>query len=88
MTRSSSGEATREETQKVTRSIMIVRPPGYQNNGTSATPPASPAGSTPPVSPFSGKSIMPFVFFSKWINSYLLEKWRIRVVLSFTGSIG
>ncbi|KAG5232410.1 hypothetical protein OIU77_003838 [Salix suchowensis] len=56
VTRSYSGEATTEETQKVTRSIMIVRPPGYQNNGTSGTPPASPAGSTPPVSPFSGKS--------------------------------
>ncbi|GLT94876.1 hypothetical protein SLE2022_125920 [Rubroshorea leprosula] len=42
----SSVEATR-----VTRSIMIVRPPGYQN----ASPPVSPAGSTtPPVSPFSG----------------------------------
>ncbi|KAI9382987.1 hypothetical protein POPTR_013G014900v4 [Populus trichocarpa] len=52
--RSYGGEATTEETKKVTRSIMIVRPPGYQNNGSSATPPASPAGSTPPVSPFSG----------------------------------
>ncbi|KAJ6974253.1 dormancy/auxin associated protein [Populus alba x Populus x berolinensis] len=52
--RSYGGEATTEETKKVTRSIMIVRPPGYQNNGSSSTPPASPAGSTPPVSPFSG----------------------------------
>ncbi|CAK7340632.1 unnamed protein product [Dovyalis caffra] len=52
--RSYDGGATVEETKKVTRSIMIVRPPGYQNNGSSATPPASPAGSTPPVSPFSG----------------------------------
>ncbi|KAB5529241.1 hypothetical protein DKX38_019322 [Salix brachista] len=57
VTRSCSGEATTEETQKVTRSIMIVRPPGYQNNGTSATPPASPAGSTPPVSPFSANGM-------------------------------
>lgn len=63
MMRSYGGEATTEETKKVTRSIMIVRPPGYQNNGSSATPPASPAGSTPPVSPFSGKTIMPFGFF-------------------------
>lgn len=39
------------EATKVTRSIMIVKPPGYQNG----SPPVSPAGSTPPVSPFSGK---------------------------------
>ncbi|XP_012088985.1 dormancy-associated protein homolog 3 isoform X1 [Jatropha curcas] len=39
-----------EEVTKVTRSIMIVKPPGYQNG----SPPVSPAGSTPPVSPFSG----------------------------------
>ncbi|XP_031281692.1 dormancy-associated protein homolog 3 isoform X2 [Pistacia vera] len=37
------------EAAKVTRSIMIVKPPGYQNG----SPPVSPAGSTPPVSPFS-----------------------------------
>ncbi|PNX88609.1 hypothetical protein L195_g044715 [Trifolium pratense] len=38
---------------KVTRSIMILKPNGYQSQSESA--PASPAGSTPPVSPFSGK---------------------------------
>ncbi|XP_057439343.1 dormancy-associated protein homolog 3-like isoform X2 [Lotus japonicus] len=38
-------------TTRVTRSIMIVKPPGYQING---SPPASPAGSTTPGSPFSG----------------------------------
>ncbi|KAI4349943.1 hypothetical protein L6164_010484 [Bauhinia variegata] len=38
------------DAMKVTRSIMIVKPPGYQ----SGSPPVSPAGSTPPVSPFSG----------------------------------
>ncbi|XP_042475269.1 dormancy-associated protein homolog 3-like [Macadamia integrifolia] len=38
-----------EEATRVTRSIMIVKPPG--NYG---SPPVSPAGSTPPVSPFSG----------------------------------
>ncbi|CAK8572487.1 unnamed protein product [Lathyrus sativus] len=37
---------------KVTRSIMIVKPAGYQSPSGSA--PASPAGSTPPLSPFSG----------------------------------
>ncbi|CAI0404987.1 unnamed protein product [Linum tenue] len=39
-----------ETATRVTRSIMIVKPPGYQ----SGSPPVSPAGSTPPVSPFSG----------------------------------
>jgi len=41
-----------EDAIKVTRSIMIMKPAGYQSNGSA---PASPAGSTPPVSPFSGK---------------------------------
>ncbi|OAY42333.1 dormancy-associated protein homolog 3 [Manihot esculenta] len=44
------GEDAPEEVTRVTRSIMIVKPPGYQNG----SPPVSPAGSTPPVSPFSG----------------------------------
>ncbi|EOY11523.1 Dormancy/auxin associated family protein isoform 3 [Theobroma cacao] len=43
------GDETSEEPTRVTRSIMIVKPPGYQNG----SPPISPAGSTPPVSPFS-----------------------------------
>lgn len=38
---------------RVTRSIMIIKPPGYQNG----SPPVSPAGSTPPVSPLSGKRL-------------------------------
>ncbi|PKI51494.1 dormancy-associated protein homolog 3 isoform X3 [Punica granatum] len=46
-----------EEATRVTRSIMIVKPPGYS----STSPPVSPAGSTPPVSPFSG-SREPFRF--------------------------
>ena len=45
----SDGGDSPEEALKVTRSIMIIKPPGYQ--GGSA--PVSPAGSTPPVSPFS-----------------------------------
>ena len=45
------GEEPSEEAVRVTRSIMIVKPPGYQTG----SPPVSPAGSTPPVSPFSGK---------------------------------
>ncbi|XP_065852591.1 dormancy-associated protein homolog 3 isoform X1 [Euphorbia lathyris] len=43
------GEDATEESTRVTRSIMIVKPPGYQYG----SPPASPAGSTTPVSPFS-----------------------------------
>ncbi|XP_022575092.1 dormancy-associated protein homolog 3-like isoform X2 [Brassica napus] len=41
-----------EEAVKVTRSIMIIKPPGYQ----SGSAPVSPASSTTPVSPspFSG----------------------------------
>ncbi|KAK4778705.1 hypothetical protein SAY86_006233 [Trapa natans] len=50
-------EDSSEETVRVTRSIMIVKPPGYS----STTPPISPAGSTTPVSPFSG-SREPFRF--------------------------
>ncbi|KAK2419071.1 hypothetical protein QL285_041205 [Trifolium repens] len=44
------GEESSEQVTRVTRSIMIVKPPGFQ----SGSPPASPAGSTTPVSPFSG----------------------------------
>uniref|UniRef100_A0A2P2L5Z1 Uncharacterized protein LOC107411913 isoform X1 n=1 Tax=Rhizophora mucronata TaxID=61149 RepID=A0A2P2L5Z1_RHIMU len=44
------GEDASEEAIRVTRSIMIVKPPGYQ----AGSPPASPAGYAPPVSPFSG----------------------------------
>lgn len=42
--------ASHEATKKVTRSITIVKPPGYQ----SGSPPVSPAGSATPGSPFSG----------------------------------
>lgn len=52
----SPAEAT--TTTRVTRSIMIVKPPGYQING---SPPASPAGSTTPGSPFSGKVVICFL---------------------------
>ncbi|KAJ7977921.1 Dormancy/auxin associated protein [Quillaja saponaria] len=46
------GDNTSEEpATRVTRSIMIVKPPGYQ----SGSPPVSPAGTTPPVSPFSSR---------------------------------
>lgn len=51
------GEESSAEATRVTRSIMIVKPPGYLQSG---SPPVSPAGSTPPVSPFSGKVVIIF----------------------------
>nr|XP_034912976.1 dormancy-associated protein homolog 3-like isoform X4 [Populus alba] len=57
--RSHGEESTTVDEKRVTRSIMIVRPPGY-TNGSSTTPPASPAGSTPPVSPFPAESPLGF----------------------------
>ncbi|KAK8588925.1 hypothetical protein V6N13_087819 [Hibiscus sabdariffa] len=57
--RSYGDETSSEEAMRVTRTIMIVKPPGYQigsppvsPSGTS--PPVSPAGTSPPISPFSG----------------------------------
>ncbi|KAL8155533.1 hypothetical protein AgCh_000792 [Apium graveolens] len=48
-----------EEAVKVTRSIMIMKPPHSTNQGDeTGTPPASPAGSTPPISPLSGKLLL------------------------------
>ncbi|XP_059648474.1 dormancy-associated protein homolog 3-like [Cornus florida] len=44
------GDDASENGMRVTRSIMIVKPQGNQNG----SPPVSPAGSTPPVSPFAG----------------------------------
>ncbi|GAB2277441.1 hypothetical protein Dimus_012147 [Dionaea muscipula] len=49
--RSYGDDIASEEVRRVTRSIMIMKPPGYQ----SGSPPVSPAGSTPPMSPFSGQ---------------------------------
>ncbi|XP_022970123.1 dormancy-associated protein homolog 3-like isoform X1 [Cucurbita maxima] len=46
-----------EEPLKVSRRIMIVKPPGYQYG----SPPVSPGGSsTPPLSPFSGRESFRF----------------------------
>ncbi|KAK6911599.1 Dormancy/auxin associated protein [Dillenia turbinata] len=55
------GEDGSEEAMRVTRTIMIKKPPGYQNG----SPPVSPAGSTPPVSPFSGGGRESFRFRRK-----------------------
>lgn len=56
------GEDLPEDAVRVTRSIMIVKPPGG-NQSPSGSAPASPAGSTPPVSPFSGKVVLYFFIF-------------------------
>lgn len=45
-------EEASEDAVKVTRSIMIVKPSGSQSRD---SPPVSPAGTTPPISPFAGK---------------------------------
>ncbi|XP_016753555.1 dormancy-associated protein homolog 3 isoform X3 [Gossypium hirsutum] len=42
--RSNGDETSLEEATRVTRTIMIVKPPGYQTG----SPPVSPAGTTPP----------------------------------------
>ncbi|XP_073142299.1 dormancy-associated protein homolog 3-like isoform X3 [Henckelia pumila] len=52
LNRRSLGEEAAEDATRVTRSIMIVKP---QQLSMKDSPPVSPAGSTPPVSPFSGK---------------------------------
>ncbi|KAE8668867.1 Dormancy/auxin associated family protein isoform 2 [Hibiscus syriacus] len=57
--RSYGDETSLEEAMRVTRTIMIVKPPGYQIGSppvspSGSSPPASPAGTSPPVSPFSG----------------------------------
>lgn len=65
-------KAEREEQPRVTRSIMIKRPAGCPSpaSGNSprgnATPPQSPADSTPPLSPFfAGQS--PLLFLNLFI---------------------
>lgn len=69
------GEDLPEDAVRVTRSIMIVKPPGG-NQSPSGSAPASPAGSTPPVSPFSGKVVLYFFIF-------LSVKCRIRPWIGF-----
>lgn len=61
-----------EEVKSVTRSIMIVKPPGY------VSPPVSPAssGTTPPVSPFSGEMIIQYML------SYLCNIFYIGALVS------
>ncbi|KAB2006394.1 hypothetical protein ES319_D11G342400v1 [Gossypium barbadense] len=54
--RSNGDETSLEEATRVTRTIMIVKPPGYQTG----SPPVSPDGATPPVSPFAAKNRISF----------------------------
>ncbi|XP_073044485.1 dormancy-associated protein homolog 3 isoform X2 [Primulina eburnea] len=60
--RRSMGEEAVEDVTRVTRSIMIVKP---QQLSMKDSPPVSPAGSTPPVSPFSGGGREAFRFRRK-----------------------
>ena len=63
--------ADNQEEVKVTRKIMIVKPPGYNQGAGSA--PASPAGSTPPQSPFSGEVLyMDSDYFGYFILFYII----------------
>ncbi|XP_022150795.1 dormancy-associated protein homolog 3 isoform X2 [Momordica charantia] len=50
------GDESSESPMRITRSIMIVKPPGYQFS----SPPISPAGSNSPASPFSGRESFRF----------------------------
>ncbi|KAL8527958.1 hypothetical protein ACS0TY_005681 [Phlomoides rotata] len=50
------GDGT-EDTTRVTRSIMIVKSPSLNPKD---SPPVSPAGGTPPVSPFAGREAFRF----------------------------
>jgi hypothetical protein len=63
------GEESSEQVTRVTRSIMIVKPPGFQ----SGSPPASPASSTTPVSPFSGKVVIHFFDFIYRVILFLCD---------------
>ncbi|XP_052208344.1 uncharacterized protein LOC127812069 isoform X2 [Diospyros lotus] len=56
---SSSGNES-EGGMKVTQRIMVVKPPGQGASSQNGSPPVSPDGCTPPVSPFSGKSLPDF----------------------------
>ncbi|GER55270.1 dormancy/auxin associated family protein [Striga asiatica] len=56
---------------RVTRSIMIVKPPQSDQKD---SPPVSPAGSTPPVSPFAGAGGKEAFRFRRRSASFAYEK--------------
>lgn len=72
-------EEPSEPATRVTRSIMIVRPPGYQ----SGSPPASPAGSTTPVSPFSGKVVIQLFVLLYYVLYSISAKVKRKCLLIF-----
>ncbi|KAM0040465.1 putative dormancy/auxin associated protein [Helianthus debilis subsp. tardiflorus] len=59
-------QGVEDPAMRVTRSIMIGKPVGNE----SQTPPASPAGSTPPVSPFPGGRSEAYRFRRKSTSEY------------------
>lgn len=75
-----------EETPvKVTRSIMIKRPAGYPSSPRSAasTPPASPLGTTPPISPFAGAGECPARDSAAHFACVHFFRVRVGAVMSF-----
>ncbi|KAI3448558.1 hypothetical protein Pfo_005223 [Paulownia fortunei] len=69
--RRSFGEEAAEDAVRVTRSIMIVKPPQANQKD---SPPVSPAGSTPPVSPFAGAEGREAFRFRRRSASFAYEK--------------
>ncbi|KAK4424607.1 Dormancy-associated protein3 [Sesamum alatum] len=69
--RRSFAEEAAEDAVRVTRSIMIVKPP---QAAAKDSPPASPAGSTPPVSPFAGAGGREAFRFRRKSASFAYEK--------------
>ncbi|KAL2468615.1 Dormancy/auxin associated family protein [Forsythia ovata] len=64
------GDEAGEDAVRVTRSIMIVKPQGAHKD----SPPVSPAGSTPPVSPFAGAGGREAFRFRRRSASFAYEK--------------
>ncbi|KAI3445335.1 hypothetical protein Pfo_002000 [Paulownia fortunei] len=65
------GEEAAEDATRVTRSIMILKPPQANQKD---SPPVSPAGSTPPVSPFAGAGGREAFRFRRRSASFAYEK--------------
>ncbi|KAK6139440.1 hypothetical protein DH2020_026817 [Rehmannia glutinosa] len=65
------GEEAAEDSTRVTRSIMILKPPQANLKD---SPPVSPAGSTPPVSPFAGSGGKEAFRFRRKSGSFAFEK--------------
>ena len=91
----SAGDESTDKAVRVTKSIMIIKPPGYHGGSplvspsASSTPPISPAGSTPPVSPFSGEkfrlSFFPILELSIRVKMSFRSGWVPQWRLIFSG---